>query len=83
MALSIKTDEADELARELTRLTDESLTEAVTVALRERLDRVRHGQRADMAWRLSRLQLEYLSLPVVDGRSPEQIVGYDLAGLPS
>jgi len=41
MALSIKTEEADRLARVLSRLTGESLTRAVTVALRERLDRER------------------------------------------
>ena len=39
MALSIKTDEADALARRLTRLTGETMTKAVTVALRERLAR--------------------------------------------
>ena len=39
MALSIKTDEADRLARSLARLTGETMTEAVTVALRERLAR--------------------------------------------
>jgi antitoxin VapB len=41
MALSIKTVEADKLARSLARLTGESLTEAVTTALRERLQRER------------------------------------------
>lgn len=41
MALSIKTPEADRLARELSRLTGETMTEAVTVALRERLERAR------------------------------------------
>ena len=39
MALSIKTQEADALARRLVRLTGETMTEAVTVALRERLSR--------------------------------------------
>jgi antitoxin VapB len=45
MALSIKTDEADRLARELARLTGETMTQAVTTALRERLDNLRraHG----------------------------------------
>ena len=33
MALSIKTAEADELARSLARLTGETMTEAVTAAL--------------------------------------------------
>jgi antitoxin VapB len=41
MALSIKTVEADKLARALARLTGETLTEAVTAALRERLHRER------------------------------------------
>lgn len=39
MALSIKTEEADRLARELSNLTGESMTEAVTTSLRERLER--------------------------------------------
>jgi len=39
MALSIKTQEADRLARDLSRLTGETMTQAVTVALRERLER--------------------------------------------
>jgi|HubBroStandDraft_5_1064220.scaffolds.fasta_scaffold1533142_1 antitoxin VapB len=41
MALSIKTEEADRLARELATLTGETITEAVTVALRERCERER------------------------------------------
>ena len=44
MSLNIKTEEAHRLARELATLTGESMTVAVTKALRERLDRV-HGQR--------------------------------------
>ncbi len=39
MALSIKTADADLLARRLAHLTGETMTEAVTTALRERLDR--------------------------------------------
>jgi antitoxin VapB len=39
VALSIKAEEADLLARRLARLTGESMTDAVTVALRERLAR--------------------------------------------
>jgi antitoxin VapB len=39
MALSIKTDEADRLARKLARMRGETITEAVTVALREQCAR--------------------------------------------
>jgi antitoxin VapB len=52
MALSIKTDEADRLARELAQLTGETLTDAVTNALRERLAREREVQKADYVARL-------------------------------
>lgn len=45
MALSIKTEEADRLARELAAVTGETMTEAVTTALRERLSRVRRAAR--------------------------------------
>ena len=40
MSLNIKNKEAHRLASRLARLTGESLTEAVTLALRERLERV-------------------------------------------
>jgi antitoxin VapB len=46
MALSIKTTEADRLARELSRLTGETMTEAVTKSLAERLERVRKARAA-------------------------------------
>ena len=46
MALSIKTKEADRLARELSRLTGETMTDAITQAMRERLDRLRAEQEA-------------------------------------
>jgi antitoxin VapB len=57
MALSIKTVEADALARRLARLTGESMTEAVTLALRERLAReeIRHAAAMDLPARLAAL----------------------------
>lgn len=41
MSLNIKSEETHALARELALVTGESMTEAVTIALRERLARVR------------------------------------------
>ncbi len=49
MALSIKAVEADELARSLARLTGETMTEAVTAALRERLARERSRREKDVS----------------------------------
>jgi antitoxin VapB len=45
MSLNIKNEEADRLARELADLTGESVTAAVTEALRERLTRERRQRR--------------------------------------
>jgi antitoxin VapB len=61
MALSIKTDEADHLARALAKLTGETMTEAVTVALRERLDRERERIKFDatLPQRLERLSRRF------------------------
>jgi hypothetical protein len=41
MTLNIKNEEAHRLAAELAKITGESLTAAVTTAIRERLDRLR------------------------------------------
>ena len=82
MALSIKSDEADQLARELAAETGETLTEAVVIALRERLDREHGRHAASMRTRLARLAADVAALPVADSRAPEEIIGYDDAGLP-
>ena len=42
MSLNIKSDEAHRLAREVAARAGETMTEAVTVALKERLDRLEH-----------------------------------------
>jgi len=81
MALSIKSEEADRLAREVAQRTGESLTEAVVVSLRERLERTRRDD-ADVGQRLRRLREDVADLPVEDARSPEEIIGYDEHGLP-
>lgn len=80
--MSIKTEEADRLARELAAVTHESLTEAVTIALRERLDRLRSENQVDIVGRLDRLSREYLRQRVDDERTPDEILGYDEVGLP-
>lgn len=82
MALSIKNDDADRLARELVATTGETLTEAVVVALRERLERERARAEVGIAARLHRLRAEVAGLEVVDPRPADEIVGYDEVGLP-
>ena len=52
MALSLKNDETERLARELARQTGESLTLAVTLALKERLERQENMRKREgrMEW---------------------------------
>ena len=47
MSLNIKNDETCLLARDLARLTGETMTGAITVALRERLEREKRRRGAD------------------------------------
>jgi len=84
MALSIKHEEADRLARELVHLTGETLTEAVVVALSERLARQKAQQdRRPLLVRLATIARHCASLPVRDARSADALLGYDDNGLPT
>jgi antitoxin VapB len=84
MAFSIKNDEADRLARELSALTGETLTETVVRSLRERLSRQRAGvKRPRAGTELARIGSELRRLPILDPRSPDELLGYDENGLPT
>ncbi len=52
MGFNIKNQEAHQLAKKLADLTGESMTAAVTEALRERLERVRRTKSGSLADRL-------------------------------
>lgn len=83
MALNIRNPEAEELAEKLARLTGETKTQAVTDALREKLERItrqRAGRR--LADDLDEIARHCSSLPVRDAREPDAILGYDDRGLP-
>lgn len=55
MALNIKSEEAQKLAKELSRLTGESMTAAITEAVRERLNQVRTERGNGLADRLLKI----------------------------
>lgn len=83
MALNIRSHETDALASELARLTGETKTEAVTRAIRDRLERVRRSQVGrPLADELDAIGLECAALPILDRRTPDEILGYDRDGLP-
>jgi antitoxin VapB len=52
MGLNIKNEETHRLVAELAKLTGESMTAAVTQAVRERLERIRHAREMSLAERL-------------------------------
>ena len=83
MALNIRNQEAENLATELATQTGESKTEAVTKALRDRLMRVRRDRtKRRLADELEEIAEHCASLPVLDSRRAEEILGYDENGLP-
>ena len=84
MALNIKDDRTDRLVRELAAETGESLTTAVTVAVRERLERLRgaapHERRAEA---LAAIAQRSAARRVRDPRPADEILGYGADGLPT
>ena len=84
MALNIRNRTTEELAATLARLTGETKTQAVTTALRDRLERIRRRRTGrDLADELDEIALHCASLPVLDERTAEDILGYDERGLPA
>lgn len=83
MTLNIKNEEAHRLASQLAKATGESMTVAVTEAIRERLERVRGNSKKDLAERLleigrecaAHLKEPYKSMDIDD-------LLYDEKGLP-
>lgn len=83
MPMSIKSIETERLARELAAKTGESLTAAIRKALEERLDRLKHDRKSQvLASQLEEILRRVDELPVLDSRTPEEIIGFDENGLP-
>lgn len=84
MALNIKDPATDALARELAAQTGESITEAIRIAMSERLARLRRqasvsGRNGDLQRFIDRGRQRI----TLDDRSPDEILGYDESGLPA
>ena len=83
MALNIRNRTTEELAETLAGLTGETKTQAVTKALRDRLERIRRQRSGrSLAGELGDIALHCASLPVLDDRRTDEILGYDENGLP-
>jgi antitoxin VapB len=82
VGLNIKSAEAHELAAELARLTGESMTKAVTEAIRERLEREKQKRDEDKLFaELMAIAEHCAAYPCRDDLSLEELL-YDERGLP-
>ena len=74
------------MARRLAAATGETLTQAVRIALEERLRRIEmrsNGKDLNLAERLDEIALHCASLPTRKVRSEDEILGFNEPGLPS
>jgi len=88
MALSIKNREVEALARELARLSGKPITEAVRDGLKREVERAKVIAAAtpkddDYVERILAIGRKVAAMPVLDNRTPDEILGYDENGLPT
>jgi antitoxin VapB len=84
MSLNVKNPEAHELARELAELTGESMSSAVTIAVRERRDRVLAGRSGGLAEQMLEIGRDCAGrLPIDVRRVDHGELLYDENGLPA
>jgi antitoxin VapB len=83
MALSIKNDSTEALARQVAEETGESITKAIEKSLQERLARLKARRRnRALATQLDEILARVDQLPMLDPRPADEILGYDEHGLP-
>lgn len=82
MALSIRNERAEQLAREIAQLTGYNMTSAIIMALEEKLERLRRFRKADSKLEeVMAISRRCSALPDLDTRSPDEILGYDAHGV--
>jgi len=81
MALHIQDPETDKLARELSAVTGETITQAVNIALRDRLRSVAPARaEAEYIARIEAIAARLGAMPILDHRSDDEILGYNKQG---
>ncbi len=81
MALSIKNPKAEELAKEVSKETGETMTQAIIISLEEKLERVRGKRKSeDLVEKMMAISKRISSLPDLDNRTPDEILGYNEKG---
>jgi antitoxin VapB len=84
MPISIKNPKVEAMARTIAEKTGETLTQAVMTALQERLERIDQDDDIEqLVEEIMSIGQHCASLPVLDHRSADELLGYDESGLPS
>lgn len=85
MALNIKNAETEKLVRELARRRGQGITEALTDVVRREIERERRKPKRqsyeEFSRRIDEIVQEVKKLPVLDDRTPDEIIGYNEHGL--
>ena len=83
MPLSIKNEATERLARKVASETGESITDAIQISLQERWERLKQRRREHiLAGQIEDLLRRVDTLPNLDSRPDNEILGYDEDGLP-
>ena len=82
MSQGLNSDKLAGLASALAAVTGEDIETAVACALEERLARMSRLAPAASGEEIDALFERLARMPVRDGRSPDEIMGYDANGLP-
>ena len=83
MALSIKNPKAENLARKLAPESGETITQAITHALEERLERLRgRSTTPDLMEDILKISKRCSAIPDQDQRAVDEILGYNSVGVP-
>ena len=82
MALKLKSAKAGALARKLATATGEDIETAVERAIEERLARTPHPHPTREHSDIDAIFDRLAQMPILDVRTPEEIIGYDENGVP-
>ncbi len=82
MALSIRNPQAEKLAKEIIAIDGGNVTQVIINALQDKLDRLR-GRTAhtDIAKEIMDISSRCSSIPDIDKRDPDEILGYNSNGI--
>ena len=82
MALSIRNPRAEKLARKIAAITGENITQVIIHSLENHIERLR-GQRIypDTLKEIMDISSRCSSIPDIDKRTPDEILGYNKIGV--